>query len=79
MRTNEQLRGEMTLFRQLRIVERLIGALEIRAAVLPIGIEEQRIEIRVEIIMVRDVPSRALGRIELLQPARDVADQPVRE
>src|SRR5438132_13861827 len=68
----------MAVFCQLRVVERLVGALEIGAAVLPVGVEEQRIEARVEIIMMRDVSSRAPGRVETLQPAPNVADQPVR-
>ena len=66
VRSNEQLGGQVAFLRQLRVVERLIGALEICAAVLPVGIEEQGIEARIEIIMVRDVLARAPRRIELL-------------
>ena len=40
LRVDEQLRGEMALFCQLRVVERLIEALEIGAAVLPVGVED---------------------------------------
>ena len=63
----QQLGGEMPLLGELSIVERLLGTLEIAAAVLPVGVEEQRIEPAVEIVMMRHVVSRAAARIELLQ------------
>jgi hypothetical protein len=40
---DQELRRKMAFLGQLRIVERLIGALEIGAAVLPVGIEKQRV------------------------------------
>ena len=51
----------MPFLGQLRVVERLIGVFEIGAAVLPVGIEEQRIEPAVEVVMMRDVLPRARG------------------
>src|SRR5437016_11861452 len=44
LRLDEKLRGDMALLGKLRVVERLLGMFEIGAAVLPVGIEEQRIE-----------------------------------
>ena len=35
-----QLRCQMSLFRELRVVERLIGSVEISAAILLVGVEE---------------------------------------
>jgi len=37
----QQLGGEVTLLGELGVVERLLRALEIAAAVLPVGVEEQ--------------------------------------
>ena len=62
----------------LGVVERLLGALEIAAAVLPVGVEEQRIEPAIEIVMMRHVVARAPARIELLQTAVKEAQQPLR-
>ena len=49
----------MALLGELGVVERLVGRLEIGAGVLPVGVEEQRIEPAVEIVMMRDVAPRA--------------------
>ena len=68
----------MPLLGELRVVERLAGAFEIGAAVLPVGVEEQRIEPAVEIVVMRDVAARAPARIELLEAAVQVAQQPLR-
>ena len=73
-RFEQQLGGEVALLGELGVVERLLGMLEIGAAVLPVGIEEQRIEPAVEIVVMRDVAPRAAGRIELRAAgARDSA------
>jgi hypothetical protein len=45
----------------------LVGRLEIGAAVLPVGIEEQRKELPVEIVMVGDVTPCALAAMEIAQ------------
>jgi hypothetical protein len=37
----QQLGGEVTLLGELGVVERLLRALEIATAVLPVGVEEQ--------------------------------------
>ena len=50
----------MALLGELGVVERLLGMLEIGAAVLPVGIEEERVEPLVEIVVMRDV-ARASG------------------
>src|SRR5262245_21000286 len=65
----------MALLRELGIIERLVGGLEIGAAVLPVGVEEQRVELAVEIVVVRDVAPRARARIELPDAAREVAGE----
>src|SRR5439155_3038623 len=67
-----------TLLGELSIVERLVGGFEIGAAVLAIRIEEQGVEPAVEIVMMRDVALRATARIELLQAAVKIADEPLR-
>ncbi len=68
----------MPLLGELGVVERLLGALEIGAAVLPVGVEEQRIEPAVEIVVMRHIAARAPARIELLQTAVQEAQQPLR-
>ena len=47
--------------------ERLIRPLEISAAILPVRIEEERIEPPIEIVMMRDITARARAWIELLE------------
>ena len=51
-----QLRGEVTPLGELGVVERLTLGLEIGAAVLLIGVEEELVEPPVEIVVVRHVP-----------------------
>ena len=55
----QQLGGEVPLLGELGVVERLVGVFEIGAAVLPVGVEEQRIEPSVEIVVMRDILARA--------------------
>jgi hypothetical protein len=74
---DQQLGGQVPLLGELGIVERLTGCLEVRAAILPVSIQKQRVELSIEIIMVGHVPLRALGRIELQQAAIQVAQQPL--
>src|SRR5207302_8692880 len=74
----EKLRREVTLLRELRIIKRLAGMLEIGAAVLAVRVEEKTVELRVEVVMMRDVAPRAPGRIELLDPTGDEARKPAR-
>ena len=69
----KKLGGEMALLGELGVVERLIGRFEIGAAILPVGVEEQRVEPAVEIVVVRDIAPRPRPRVELLQPAVEVA------
>ncbi len=68
---------EMALLGELRIVERLVQTFEIGAGVLPVGIEEQRIEPAVEIVMMRDVALRPRRHIELLQPPVEKEQPPL--
>jgi hypothetical protein len=68
----------VALLGKLGVVERLIRRLEVAAAVLPVGVEEQGIELAVEIVVMRDVAPRPRPRIELHQAAIEVADEPLR-
>jgi hypothetical protein len=54
----------VALLGKLGVVERIVGMLEIGARVLLVGVEEERIEPVVEIVMVRDVASRAARPVE---------------
>src|SRR6478735_5448608 len=51
--------------------------LEIAAAVLPIGIKEESIELLVEVIVVRDIAARAGWRIELRESAPEITREPL--
>jgi hypothetical protein len=74
----KELRCEMALLRELRIIKRLAGMLEIGAAVLAVRVEEKTIEMRAEVVMMRDVAPRAPARIELLNASCDEAREPAR-
>ena len=58
-RPDQELGRQMALLGELGVVERRIRRVEIGAAILPVGIEEQRVEPAVEIVMVGDVARRA--------------------
>ena len=72
---DQQLGGDVAALGELRIVERLVGRLEIGAAVLPVGIEKQRIEPVVEIVVMRDIVPGAAAPVELAQAAAQIAQQ----
>ena len=55
---DQQLGGEVTLLGQLGIVEGGVRRLEIGAAILLVGVEEEGIEPPVEIVMMGDVVPR---------------------
>ena len=61
----QELGREMAFLGELGIVERLVGRLEIGAAVLQVEVEKQRVEATIEIIMARDIASRSSSRVEL--------------
>ncbi|EGO95883.1 hypothetical protein APM_1296 [Acidiphilium sp. PM] len=65
----QQLGGDMPLLRRLCLVDRLVAARKIAAGILPVTIEEQRVEPAVQIIVMRDVALRAAGIVELRQRA----------
>src|SRR6202166_2785273 len=71
-----ELRREMALLGQLRVVERLILRLEIGAAILLVAVEEQPVKPAVEVVVMRNVVARTRSRIELLQPPEQIAQQP---
>ena len=68
----------MPLLCKLGVIERLIGVFEIRAAVLPVGVQEERVEPSIEIVMMCDVASRPRPWIELAQAAAQIAQQRLR-
>ncbi len=68
----------MALLGELGVVQRRIRRLEVATAVLPVGVQEQRIEPPVEIVVVGDVLPCAGARVELLQVAHEVAQPPPR-
>ncbi|KAH2775612.1 hypothetical protein KXW38_001462, partial [Aspergillus fumigatus] len=70
--------GDVAFLGKLGIVQRHARCLEIGAAILPVGIEEQRIKPPVEIVVMGDILLGAAARIELLQVADDVAQPPPR-
>ena len=74
---DQELGGEVTLFGQLGIVERGIRRLEIGAAILLVGIEEEGIEPPVEIIVMSDVVSRPATPIELPDVAGQITQPPL--
>jgi len=45
----------MPFLRKLGVVERLTGFFEIRAAILPVGVQKERVEPPIEIVVVRDI------------------------
>ena len=60
----------MALLRQLRVVERLAGLLEIGAGILPVGVEEEVVEAGVEVVVARDVLLRPRAAVALVQAAK---------
>ena len=75
-RLDTKLGGEVALLGELGVVERLVRSFEIGAAILLVGVEEERIEPAVEVVVMRDIAPRARARIELLQAAEQVAPEP---
>jgi hypothetical protein len=67
IRENEKLGSEMPPLRELSIIKGLMLVLEIRAAVLPIAVEKERVKLRIKIIVVGHVAQRSRGEIELTQ------------
>src|SRR5712664_1371554 len=64
----EQLRGEVPLLDELGVVEAVPCGFEIGAAVLAVGVKEERIEAAVEVVVVGDVAPRPAAPIELPHP-----------
>src|SRR5581483_11342587 len=73
---NEKLGGQVALLGELRVVKRGVRAVEIGATILLVGVEEERVQPTVEVIMVSNVAERARTRVELLQPPEQVTYQP---
>jgi hypothetical protein len=56
----------VALLGELGVIEQLVGRLEISAAVLPVGIEEQPVEAAVQVVMMCNVALGARAGVELL-------------
>ena len=67
----------MALLGELGIVQRRIRRFEIGATVLLVGIEEERIQPPVEIVVARDIVSRTAARIELADMPDQIAQPPL--
>ena len=78
-RINEKLGGKMALLGELGVVERLVVGLEIGAAILLVGVEEERVEPAVEVVVVSHIAPRPRTQIELLNPAKQVAHEACRQ
>src|SRR3984893_407126 len=63
----------MALLRDLRVVQRHALVLEISARILPVGVEEERIEPAVEVVVMMNILARASARIELCGAAAEIA------
>ena len=77
IRLDQQLGGEVALLGELGVVERRIRRLEVRAAVLHVGVEEEAIEPPVEIVVTGDVALRPRSRVELLEVAEKITQAPL--
>ncbi|MGY4288338.1 hypothetical protein ACVWXO_007558 [Bradyrhizobium sp. LM2.7] len=74
--SDEELCGDVALLGELCVVKRGHRRLEIGAAILLVGVEEERIEPAVEVVVVRNISAGARARIELLQVPRQIAKVP---
>ncbi len=74
---DQKLGGDMAFLGKLGFVKARIRRLEIGAAILLVGIEEERIEPAVEIVMARDIVPRATAWIELLGVPDQVSQPPL--
>src|ERR1700722_11792910 len=63
----------MALLGELSIIERLVGRLEIGAAILLVGVKKEPVEPAVEIVVMRDIAPRTGPRVELLHTPEEVA------
>src|SRR5258708_37760130 len=67
----------MTLLGELGVLKGRVRRLKISAAVLLVGIEEERIEPPVEVVVARDIVLRAIARIELPGMPDQIAQPPL--
>src|SRR5262249_10577774 len=64
----QQLCREVPLLGELGVVEAVLRSFEIGAAVLVVGVEEERIEAAVEIVVAGDIAPRSAAQIQLPDP-----------
>ena len=69
-----ELGGEVPLLGELRRLEVGLVVFEIGAGVLLVGVEEERIEPAVEVVVMGDVPPCAARGVELAEAAGEVAE-----
>ena len=66
----QELGGDVALLCGLRVVERLAGIFEIGAGILAVRIEEEVIEARIEVVVLRDIAPGAPPVVALVQAAK---------
>src|SRR3569832_500663 len=67
----------MTFFGELGVVERRLRGLKIGAAVLLVGIQKERVQPSVEIVVTSDGIFRAAARIELADMPDEISKPPL--
>jgi hypothetical protein len=60
-----ELGCEVPFLGELCVIERCVRRIEICAAVLSVRVEKEGVQTAVQVVMVRDIASGALARIEL--------------
>ena len=65
----QQFPGDMRLLGSLRFLQAHLGLPEIGAGILPVFVEEEIVERRRQVIMMRHVLPRAMGRVPLVEAA----------
>jgi hypothetical protein len=62
---HEEFRRDVALLRELGGIERRVAVLVVRAAVLPVGVEEEVVDPAVEIVVVAGIAARARAPVDL--------------
>ena len=76
--SHQQLCGQVPLLGELSVVKRLFRRFEIGAAILPVGVQEQRVKPAVQIVVMRDIASRARAMVVLVDAPSAVAQHGTR-
>src|SRR6202044_908469 len=68
-----ELGGDVSLFRCLSLLQRLIATREIGAGILPVPIEEKTVQATIQIVVMRDIASCPPGWVILHRPAAEIS------